>query len=325
MLSQLVLEVKHLNKYFPIYKGVIRSKVSEVKAVDDINFAVSAGETLGLVGESGSGKTTVGRLIVGSVLPTSGQILFKGENMAKMKKHDARSLTKKVQMVFQDPASSLNPRKKVRDLILDPLEIHGINTKIERLDRVIELLELVELSGRYLERYPHMLSGGEKQRVSFARAVALNPELLVMDEPTSALDVSVQAKVVDLVLRLQKLLNLTYLFISHDIVLVKNVSHKIGIMYLGKMMEIASTEELFANPMHPYTLSLLSSVPLVEAEEAMLPRNVENRDFEGQLAHGYQVGCPFYSRCPIGTDVCKEVFPEAKKISEKHLVFCQHV
>ncbi|HEY64514.1 MAG TPA: ABC transporter ATP-binding protein [Caldilineae bacterium] len=317
-----LLSVSHLKKYFPITAGFLGRRVGEVKAVDDVSFAIPEGKTFALVGESGSGKTTVGKTVIRLIRPTAGDIIFDGTNLSKFKERDLKPWRRQMQIVFQDPTSSLNPRRRVADIIATPLEVHGIGTARERLARVKELLELVELPDKYLYSYPHALSGGQKQRVAIARALALNPRFVVLDEPTSALDVSVQAKILALLARLQKELGLTYLLISHDLSVVKNFSDHIAVMYLGKLMEMAPTQELFANPLHPYTRALLSAIPVVIDEELeMIPERIT---LEGEIPSPVNApkGCVFHTRCYARMDVCSLQEPQQWEPAPGHYVWC---
>lgn len=301
----------------------MRRRVGEIKAVDGVSFSTRAGETCALVGESGSGKTTVGKTIVRIYDPTAGTVSFEGRDVTNLSQDELMHVRRKMQMVFQDPTSSLNPRKRVRDIITAPLEIHKVGSNSERLARATELLETVQLSGDYLHRYPYGLSGGEKQRVGLARALALNPSLLVLDEPTSALDVSVQAKTLALLDELQKKLSLTYLFISHNLVLVKNISTTVLVMYYGKLIQSAPTQEIFMYPSHPYTMTLLSSMPVVDTEVDLPPSGeLEHIVDAGIDLSNPPVGCRFYPRCAFRQKVCEEVYPELREIRKEHLVSC---
>ncbi len=317
-----LLSVSRLKKYFPITAGFLGRRVGEVKAVDDVSFDIPEGKTFALVGESGSGKTTVGKTIIRLIRPTAGDIYFDGTNLSELKEGDLKPWRRQMQIVFQDPTSSLNPRRRVADIIATPLEVHGIGTPRERLGRVKELLELVELPDKYLYSYPHALSGGQKQRVAIARALALNPRFVVLDEPTSALDVSVQAKILALLARLQRELGLTYLLISHDLSVVKNFSDHIAVMYLGKLMEMAPTEELFANPLHPYTRALLSAIPVVTDEELeLIPERIT---LEGEIPSpaNAPTGCVFHTRCYARMEVCPLEDPQQLEVSPGHYVWC---
>lgn len=322
-MSKETLRVDDLKKYFPLYGGILRKKTGEIKAVDGVSFKIDAGQTFALVGESGSGKTTIGKTIVRVYEPTAGTVWFEGRDVTTLSPDDLMKTRRNVQMLFQDPTSSLNPRKRVKDIVMAPLEIHKVGRHSERLDRAVELLKLVQLSEDYLHRYPYGLSGGEKQRVGLARALALNPRLLVLDEPTSALDVSVQAKTLALLDELQKRLSLTYLFISHNLVLVKNISTTVGVMYYAKLLELASTQELFQRPFHPYTRTLLSAMPVVDTSVELptsceLPQIVE----AGINLANPPVGCRFYPRCALRQRVCEEVYPELREIKKGHFASC---
>jgi oligopeptide/dipeptide ABC transporter ATP-binding protein len=317
-----LLRVERLNKYFPITAGFLGRRVGQVKAVDDVSFAVQDGQTFALVGESGSGKTTVGKTVIRLLRPTSGGILFNGTNLSTLKEGELKTWRRQMQMVFQDPASSLNPRRRVADIVATPLEVHGVGSRGDRLLRVQELLHLVELPEKYLYSYPHALSGGQKQRVAIARALALNPRFVVLDEPTSALDVSVQAKILALLANLQQDLGLTYLLISHDLSVVKNYSDDIAVMYLGKLMELTSTQELFAHPLHPYTESLLSAIPVVMEEElAVIPERIT---LEGDIPSPANApsGCVFHTRCPKCMEICTVEAPPPVEVREGHHVWC---
>ncbi len=322
-MSSEVLRVSCLKKYFPLYGGIFRKRVGEIKAVDGVTFNIMAGQTCALVGESGSGKTTVGKTIVRIYDPTAGGIWFEGQDVTNLSQDELMHVRRKMQMVFQDPTSSLNPRKRVRDIVTAPLEIHKIGTNSERVAKAAELLEIVQLSEDYLKRHPYGLSGGEKQRVGLARALALDPSLLVLDEPTSALDVSVQAKTLVLLDELQKKLSLTYLFISHNLVLVKNVSTTVLVMYYGKIIESAPTQEVFRYPSHPYTMTLLSSMPVVDTDAHLPPSGeLENIAEAGIDLSNPPVGCRFYPRCAFRQRVCEEVYPELREMRKGHLVSC---
>jgi oligopeptide/dipeptide ABC transporter ATP-binding protein len=318
-----LLRVEQLKKYFPITAGVLGRRVGQVKAVDDVSFTVPEGQTFALVGESGSGKTTVGRTVIRLIRPTAGDILFDGANISALRERELKSWRRHMQIVFQDPSSSLNPRRRVADIVATPMEIHGIGTRRERLARVRELLDLVELPEKYLYSYPHALSGGQKQRVAIARALALHPRFVVLDEPTSALDVSVQAKILALLARLQQELGLTYLLISHDLSVVKNFSDYIAVMYLGRIMEMAPTEKLFAHPLHPYTRALLSAIPVVSEEElGVIPEHIT---LEGEIPSPADVprGCVFHTRCYAISEICKvDELPPLVEVESDHQVRC---
>ncbi len=321
-----LLEVKNLKKYFPIKEGLIKRTVGNVRAVDDVSFTVSDGEILSLVGESGCGKTTTARCIVRAIEPTSGVVNFrnrKGEvvDVAKLPDHKLKPIWRDMQMVFQDPFSSLNPRMNLFELISEPLLVHGVTSRSERVDRVVELLRLVGMRPEFMQRYPHAFSGGQRQRVSIARALALNPKLIVADEAVSALDVSVQAQVLNLMLELQEQLDLTYLFVAHDLSIVKHISHRVAVMYVGKIAELAPTEELFNRPLHPYTAALLAAVPVAD------PRHrVVTAPLTGEVASPANPpsGCYFHPRCQYATEICRTATPELRELRPGHQVACHH-
>jgi oligopeptide transport system ATP-binding protein len=303
-----ILEVKNLVKYFPITKGfIVQRQVGAVKAVDDVSFTIRRGETLGLVGESGCGKTTTGRVILRLMEPTSGEASFEGRNIFTLGKEELRRLRRDMQIIFQDPYSSLNPRMTVGDIIGEPLEIHNLAHGKEKLRRVQELLEVVGLSPYHTNRYPHEFSGGQRQRIGIARALAVNPKLIICDEPVSALDVSIQAQVLNLLEELQKEFGLTYLFIAHDLSVVKHISDRIAVMYLGRIVEIADALELFENPQHPYTEALLSAVPIpdpgMRRERIILPGDVPSPVNPPK-------GCRFHTRCLYAQESCRINDPE---------------
>ena len=318
-----LLEVRGLRKYFPIRRGLLQKTVGQVKAVDDVTFFVNRGETLSLVGESGCGKTTTARCILRAIAPTAGQVLLTDNsrtvNVTTLPKHELRSLRRQMQMIFQDPFSSLNPRMTLLDIVGEPLLVHGVGTPQERTDRVVELLQLVGLRPEYMRRYPHAFSGGQRQRIGIARALALNPRLVVADEPVSALDVSVQAQILNLLLELQERLGLTYLFVAHDLSVVKHISERVAVMYVGRIVETAPTEALFATPRHPYTEALLSSVPKPD------PRlRSERIVLQGEVADPANTppGCHFHPRCKYAQAVCKEKAPVQEEIAPNHFVSC---
>jgi len=319
-----LLEVKQLKKYFPIRSGFLRRVVGHVKAVDDVSFHVNRGETLALVGESGCGKTTTARCILRAVNPTSGQILFRTGNnqlvdVATVPKRELRPLRRQMQMIFQDPYSSLNPRMTLLDIIGEPLLVNGVGNAGERQDRVAELLRVVQLPAEYMRRYPHAFSGGQRQRIGIARALALNPSLIVADEPVSALDVSVQAQIVNLLLDLQEELKVSYIFVAHDLSVVKHVSDRVAVMYVGRIVEIADTQTLFHSPKHPYTEALLSAIPKPD------PRLRSQRIIlEGEVADPANPpsGCYFHPRCRYAVERCKSETPHLQATSAGHLVSC---
>ena len=320
-----LLEVKGLKKYFPIRKGLLRKVVGHVKAVDDVSFTVKRGETLALVGESGCGKTTVSRCIMRALDPSAGEVNFtldgQTTDLATLGGKGLKPFRRHLQMVFQDPFSSLNPRMMVGDLIGEPLLINGMSDPAERRKRVRELLDVVQLPVEYMNRFPHAFSGGQRQRIGIARALALNPSLIVADEPVSALDVSVQAQIINLLLDLQDQLGLTYLFVAHDLSVVKHVSDRVAVMYVGQLVEIASTEDLFHRPKHPYTEALLSAVPKpdprAKTERIILQREVAD-------AANPPPGCAFHPRCAHATDLCRQQRPALVDLGNGHQVRCHH-
>ncbi|CAM3921398.1 ABC transporter ATP-binding protein [Alicyclobacillus pomorum] len=318
-MTETLLTVSNLKKYFPIRKGVLRRTVGYVKAVDDVNFTVHKGETLGIVGESGCGKSTTGRSILRLIEPTSGDVLFQDKNLTKLSKSSLRHLRQKMQIVFQDPYASLNPRYKVGKILERPMQIHGLYTPAERSKRVRTLLERCGLDPSAANKYPHEFSGGQRQRIGIARALTLNPSLIVLDEPVSALDVSVQSQIINLLEDLQQEFGLTYLFIAHDLSVVRHISDRIAVMYLGQMAELAESLELFDNPLHPYTQALLSAIPVPDPEvkrERILLR--------GDLPSPANPpsGCPFHTRCKDAMDVCKAKKPVWKEVKPGHHVAC---
>jgi peptide/nickel transport system ATP-binding protein len=316
-----ILTYRDLKKYFVVgHKGFLKREPITVKAVDGVSFSVSEGETLGLVGESGSGKSTVAYTTIGMYRPTSGTIEFKGERLFSHDGERPRHLKKDIQIVFQDPGSSLNPRQNIMQILETPLRIHQPHK--HRLDSISRLLEMVELPLDYVYRYPQALCGGEKQMVAIARALATEPSFVLLDEPTSALDVSIQGKIINLLLRLQRELNLSYLFITHDLSLMRNVASRVAIMYLGKICEVAAAVEFFEDPRHPYTQMLLSSIPVVsEEEERLKPKRVVS---SGEIPSPVDIpsGCSFHSRCPYKMDVCDQIDPTMVDIGGGHTVRC---
>ncbi|MGE5571497.1 MAG: ABC transporter ATP-binding protein [Bacteroidota bacterium] len=319
-MGEVLLEVKDLVKHFPITKGIVVSKkVGSVKAVDGVSFHINRGETLGLVGESGCGKSTTGRLILRLIEATSGEIVFEGKNVLKLGREEMRELRKDMQIIFQDPYASLNPRMTVGDIIGEPMEIHRIARGKERDKRVRELLEVVGLSQLHAKRYPHEFSGGQRQRIGVARALAVNPKLIICDEPVSALDVSIQAQVINLLQDLQREFGLTYLFIAHDLSVVKHISDRVAVMYLGKIVELAAKHELYNNPQHPYTEALLSAVPIPD------PTKKKQRIIlEGDVPSPINPpsGCRFHTRCRYAQDICSAEDPAFVDIGDNHFVAC---
>jgi peptide/nickel transport system ATP-binding protein len=314
-LAEGILIAKDLKKYFITRQGT-------VKAVDGISFFVKEGETLGLVGESGSGKSTVAYTIVGIYRPTEGRVEFKGQDISKESSRRPKHLKKEIQIVFQDPGSSLNPRRSIKQILELPLKVHNISRNKVQNEKIAELLQMVELPIDYMHKYPQAIGGGERQMVAIARALATNPSLILLDEPTSALDVSVQAKIINLLLKLQKEFNLTYLFITHDLSLMRNVATRVAIMYLGKICEVAPSLEFFERPLHPYTQMLLSSIPVIsEEEEAIKPKKIISR---GEIPSPVNIppGCSFHLRCPERMDICSKDDPVMVEVKEEHSVRC---
>ena len=317
-MSEYLLEVEHLKQYFPINAGFGKKPVM-LKAVDDISFAIKPGETLGLVGESGCGKTTVGRSILRLYTPTAGKVIFDGE---EMNNKNILSMRKKMQMVFQDPYSSLNPRMTVEDIIGEPLDVHHLySSKKERRDKVLELMNLVGLNAEHATRYAHEFSGGQRQRIGIARALAVNPKFIVCDEPVSALDVSIQAQVINMFEDLQNKLGVAYLFIAHDLLVVQHISTRIAVMYLGHMVELAESDELMTHPIHPYTESLLSAVPIPDPETARKKHRIV---LEGDVPSPLRMptGCPFRTRCRYATEHCAQECPTMTDRGNGHMVAC---
>ena len=316
-----LVEVKNLKEYFNINTGVFTTK--PLKAVDDVSFTIKKGETLGLVGESGCGKTTVGRTLLHLYKPTAGEIIFDGKKIETRK--DILEYRQKTAMVFQDPYSSLNPRMTVSDIIAEPLDVHKMyQNKKERQERILDLMAKVGLNSEHANRYAHEFSGGQRQRIGIARALSMNPEFLVCDEPVSALDVSIQAQVINMFDELQDQMGLTYLFIAHDLLVVRHISDRIAVMYLGKMVELADAKEIYDHPLHPYTKSLMSAVPLPDPKKAREnKRIVLSGDIPSPL--NAPSGCPFRTRCPYATDACAEAMPEFKEVAAGHFVACHPV
>jgi oligopeptide transport system ATP-binding protein len=318
-----LIEVREIKKYFPIRKGLMQREVARVHAVDGVSFAVQEGETLGLVGESGCGKSTLGRTIVRLYEPTSGQIIFQGNAIEGHGARQLRPLRREMQMVFQDPYASLNPRKRVGSIIGDPMKIHHLGNTKERKARVEELLETVGLSPEHFNRYPHEFSGGQRQRIGIARALALRPKLIVADEPVSALDVSIQSQMLNLLEDLQNEFRLTYIFIAHDLGVVRHVSDRIAVMYLGKIVEMSPAEELYVRPIMPYTEALLSAVPVPDPD---LAAKRERIVLEGDVPSPINPppGCRFHPRCRYATQVCSEIEPPLVEYGNGHLAACHH-
>jgi oligopeptide transport system ATP-binding protein len=321
--GELLLDVRDLKMYFPITRGIIfQREVGAIKAVDGLNFSMVHGETLGLVGESGCGKSTTGRAILQLYRPTAGEVTFEGKNLTTTKGEELRRMRRRMQMIFQDPYASLNPRMTVGSIIGEPLEVHGIGkTRKERQERVQELLKTVGLNPYFVNRYPHEFSGGQRQRIGVARALAVNPAFIVCDEPISALDVSIQAQIINLLEDLQEELGLTYLFIAHDLSVVRHISDRIAVMYLGKIVELADRDELYENPMHPYTQALLSAVPIPDPQ---IERSRKRIILEGDVPSPANPprGCNFSTRCPRVMDICRQEDPPFKEYSPGHHAAC---
>jgi oligopeptide transport system ATP-binding protein len=310
--------------YFPVYAGIMKRKVAEVKAIDGVSFFIRKGETLGLVGESGCGKTTTGRCILRLYDLTGGKIFFEGQELTKLTERELRSFRRNMQLIFQDPYASLDPRMTAGDIIGEPLIFHNLTSKGEYKERVEETLKLVDLEPRMADRYPHEFSGGQRQRIGIARALAARPSFVVCDEPVSALDVSIQTQVISLLMRLREELNLTYLFIAHDLSVVRHISDRVAVMYLGKIMEVTDSDELYDNPLNPYTQALLSAVPI---PDPVVDRQRKRILLSGDVPSPINPpsGCNFHPRCQRAIDACKEQTPELREISKDHWVACHRV
>jgi oligopeptide/dipeptide ABC transporter ATP-binding protein len=321
--SQTLVDIRDLKMHFPLTQGIIRQRViGYVRAVDGVSFTIERGQTLGLVGESGSGKTTIGRTIVRLYKPTAGEILFGDKDMASLGGEELRQLRRRVQMIFQDPFASLNPRYTIGSLIAEPMHIYKVASNAEIRERTIELLRVVGLRPEYVDRYPHEFSGGQRQRIAVARAMSINPEFVIADEPVSALDVSIRAQVLNLLQGLQQQFNLTYLFVSHDLSVVRHVADRIAVMYLGRIVELAHRDELYASPKHPYTKALLSAVPIPDPQiEKRRQRIILSGDLPSPI--NIPTGCRFHTRCPMAQQICREVEPiyEAKE-GREHYAAC---
>jgi len=322
---KILLNVENLKMYFPVHSaGILPRKVGDVKAVDDVSFYVYEGETLGLVGESGCGKTTTGKAILRLYKPTAGKVEFEGTDISTLKSKELRQLRRRMQVIFQDPYGSLNPRMTAGGIIGEPMKIHGIAKGQEYKDRVAELLRVVGLNPYMADRYPHEFSGGQRQRIGVARALAVQPSFLVCDEPVSALDVSIQAQVINLLEELQEEFNLTYLFVAHDLSVVRHISDRVAVMYLGKIMELCGRDELYENALHPYTQALLSAVPI---PDPVVERTRERIVLTGDVPSPLRPppGCVFNTRCPIAIDICREEIPEWRDMGNDHFVACHRV
>ena len=318
----MIVRVRDLKMHFPITQGiVIQRQVGAIKAVDGITFDIIRGETLGLVGESGCGKSTTGRAILQLYRPTAGEVYFEDQSLTAIKGERLRRMRRRMQMIFQDPYASLNPRMTVGDIIGEPLLVHGLVKSRERRERVQELLRVVGLNPYFVNRYPHEFSGGQRQRIGVARALAVNPDFIICDEPISALDVSIQAQIINLLEDLQAKFNLTYLFIAHDLSVVRHISDRIAVMYLGKIMELTDRQELYDNPLHPYTQALLSAVPI---PDPVVEEQRKRVILEGDVPSPANppVGCNFNTRCPVVMDICKEQEPEFKDVGNQHWAAC---
>ena len=317
--ADVVLEVRDLKKHFPVKKGLLRRTVGHVYAVDGVSFTINKGETLGLVGESGCGKTTVGRTLLQLVQPTSGEILLEGKDVSKLSKSELRPYRREMQIIFQDPFSSLDPRMTAGNIVGEPLKVHGVGNKEERRQKVAELFGRVGLRAQQMDNFPHQFSGGQRQRLGIARALALNPKLIIGDEPVSALDVSIQAQVINILMDLQKELGLSYLFISHNLAVVEHISHRIAVMYLGRIVEYADKRTLFTSPKHPYTEALLSAVPVpdpsIRRKKVVLQGDVPSPVKPPP-------GCHFHTRCPYAEARCKQEAPQLKDVGKGQLVAC---
>jgi oligopeptide transport system ATP-binding protein len=319
--NEVLLQVKDLVKHYPVIGGILRRQVAAVHAVDGITFDILRGETFGLVGESGCGKSSTGRVILQLEKQTSGSVMMDEQDLTALNGGDLRKMRRRMQMIFQDPYSSLNPRMKVRDIIAEPLLAHGVYKRNQMDEKVCELLKTVQLSPDFMSRYPHEFSGGQRQRIGIARAISLNPDFIVCDEPISALDVSIQAQVVNLLQELQDKMGLTYLFIAHDLAMVRHISVRVAVMYLGKLAEMAETNELYENPLHPYTRALLSAVPNHSADSAVQRERIV---LEGDVPSPIHPpsGCRFRTRCPLAEKLCAEQTPDWRETKPGHWVAC---
>ena len=322
--NEILVRVENLKKYFPITRGVFQKHVGDIKAVDDVTFFVRRNETLGLVGESGCGKTTTGRTILQLYRPTGGQVYFEGQDLSVMKGEQLRHLRRRMQMIFQDPYASLNPRMTIGSIVGEPLEVHNIAKGKEKRERVQELLRVVGLNPYFVNRYPHEFSGGQRQRIGVARALALNPDFIVCDEPVSSVDVSIQAQIVNLLEDLQAQFGMAYLFIAHDLSMVRHISDRVAVMYLGKIVELTTRDELYENPLHPYTQALLSAVPI---PDPVVEERRQRIILEGDVPSPANPpsGCNFSTRCPAVMDICHKEDPEFKEIDSEHWAACHRL
>ncbi len=318
-MSDVLLEINNLKKHFPLRKGFLHTVNGSVRAVDGISLQIQTGETIGVVGESGCGKSTMGRSILRLIEPTHGVVKFEGKNILALNKAQMRTMRREMQIVFQDPYASLNPRYTIFQTLSEPLEVHQLYDPATRRQRVYSILQRVGLDPSYASRYPHEFSGGQRQRIGIARALILNPKLIILDEPVAALDVSVQSQVINLLEDLQKEFNLTYMFIAHDLSVVKHISNRVLVMYLGRMAELASSDKLFSQPVHPYTRALLSAVPIPNPR-ARRVRTILQGDLPSP-AHPPS-GCVFHTRCPLAQDVCRHDVPEWREVAEDHFAAC---
>ncbi|MDA0691093.1 MAG: dipeptide ABC transporter ATP-binding protein [Nitrospinae bacterium] len=314
-----LLEVKNLKKHFEVRGSFLKKNASNVRAVDGISFVLKEGETLGLVGESGCGKSTAARAILRLVEPTSGEILYKGTDLLRLCHKEMQPLRREMQIIFQDPNASLNPRRRVGSILEEPFEIHDVGQKEDREDRVAQLLQKVGLSPEHARRFPHEFSGGQLQRIGIARAIALNPRLIVADEPVSSLDVSIQAQVINLMQDLKETMNISYLFISHDMAIVEHFCDRVAVMYLGKIVEMTISDQLYNNPRHPYTEALLSVIPTIESGRKKQPLLIKG---DIPSAANPPTGCAFHTRCPIKEKICETTTPELKEVEPGHFVAC---
>ena len=321
--SSTLVDIRDLKMHFPLTQGIVLQRVvGQVRAVDGVSFTIERGKTLGLVGESGSGKTTIGRTIIRLYKPTSGQMFFGDQDLAKLKGEEMRQLRRRVQMIFQDPFASLNPRFTIGSLIAEPMHIYNVASRGEIRERTMELLKVVGLRSEYVDRYPHEFSGGQRQRIAVARALSINPEFVIADEPVSALDVSIRAQVLNLLQRLQHQFNLTYLFVSHDLSVVRHVADRIAVMYLGKIVELADRDDLYQSPKHPYTKALLSAIPIPDPQ---IEKSRQRILLTGDLPSPINIpkGCRFHTRCPMAQAICREVEPGfERKDGHEHFAAC---